>query len=236
MDLVVATYNIHKAVGRDGRRDADRIITVLREVDADVIALQEADERFGERASVLPKAWIDDTPWKIVPLAKRPRSMGWHGNALLVRRDITVEAAMPLDLPTLEPRGAVLAVLERDGQRFAIVGAHLCLSGMRRRAQIKAILAQIDALPGGDALATLITGDFNQWGVATGAMRAFDQHASGNWQMIAPDATFPSNRAIARLDRIVASKAWAISTAGAHHSVLSSVASDHLPLVAALSL
>ncbi len=52
MQLTVATYNIHKGIGRDGVRDAERIIAVLREMDADVIALQEADERFGSRASV----------------------------------------------------------------------------------------------------------------------------------------------------------------------------------------
>ena len=37
MELTFASYNIHKAVGLDGRRDPDRIITVLRELDADII-------------------------------------------------------------------------------------------------------------------------------------------------------------------------------------------------------
>ena len=41
MHLTFASYNIHKAVGIDGRRDADRIIRVLHEMDADVVALQE---------------------------------------------------------------------------------------------------------------------------------------------------------------------------------------------------
>ena len=43
MELTFASYNIHKAVGIDGRRDPERIIAVLREMHADVIALQEAD-------------------------------------------------------------------------------------------------------------------------------------------------------------------------------------------------
>ncbi|MEC7399127.1 MAG: endonuclease/exonuclease/phosphatase family protein, partial [Pseudomonadota bacterium] len=80
MKLTFASYNIHKAVGVDRRRDPERIIAVLREVDADIIALQEADLRLGDRASVLPKALLDDTPWRVVPVAKRPRSIGWHGN------------------------------------------------------------------------------------------------------------------------------------------------------------
>ena len=53
MTLRFASYNIHKAVGLDGRRDPERILTVLKEVDADVIALQEADRRFGRREGKL---------------------------------------------------------------------------------------------------------------------------------------------------------------------------------------
>ena len=75
MNLTFASYNIHKAVGLDRRRDPERILAVLREIDADVIALQEADRRFGDRASVLPRQMIDDhTPWRAVPLQSRPDS------------------------------------------------------------------------------------------------------------------------------------------------------------------
>ncbi|MFN5901707.1 MAG: endonuclease/exonuclease/phosphatase family protein, partial [Novosphingobium sp.] len=60
MELTFASYNIHKAVGTDRRRDPDRILAVLREIDADVIALQEADRRIGRRESVLPRETIED--------------------------------------------------------------------------------------------------------------------------------------------------------------------------------
>ncbi len=185
---------------------------------------------------LLPKVLLDDTPWKVVPLARRARSIGWHGNALLVRRDIVIREAKPLDLPTLEPRGAVTAVLEYKGHAFTIAGAHLCLSGLRRRAQIHALLRQIDSMGNGRMLPAIITGDFNQWGVRSGAMRVFAKQPKRHWQMIAPQPTFPSRRAIAKLDRIVASGEWQVDAASAHHSVLSSVASDHLPLQATLSL
>ena len=91
MHLTFASYNIHKAVGLDRRRDPERILAVLREIDADVIALQEADRRFGDRTSVIPRqALADYTPWQAVPLTTRPDSIGWHGNALLVRRGIAI--------------------------------------------------------------------------------------------------------------------------------------------------
>ena len=94
MELTFASYNIHKAVGLDRRRDPERILAVLREIDADVIALQEADRRIGLRESVIPRQMLEDyTPWRAVRLNHRPDSLGWHGNALLVRRGIAVAEA-----------------------------------------------------------------------------------------------------------------------------------------------
>jgi len=40
-NLRIATYNIHKGRGMDGRVRIDRILRVLREVEADIVALQE---------------------------------------------------------------------------------------------------------------------------------------------------------------------------------------------------
>jgi len=228
--LTFASYNIHKAVGVDRRRDPDRIISVLREIDADVIALQEADLRLGERASVLPKALLDDTPWRVVPLAKRPRSIGWHGNAILVRRDMDIESGEALDLPTIEPRGAACAVVQHEGARFRIIGTHLDLSGLRRRAQVRALLKFVSECEGD--CPTVIAGDFNQWGRSTGAMREFGDR----WTLVTPGASFPSRKPIARLDRLVASAHFRVIASGAHHTALSAIASDHLPVTAALEL
>jgi len=230
VQLTFASYNIHKGIGVDGRRDADRIISVLRELQADVIALQECDYRFGERESVLPKAMLDDTPWRAASVAKRPRSLGWHGNALLVRRDIEIVEAHPLDLPMLEPRGAVRADLMIDGKPLRVLGMHLDLSGLRRRDQIRAILRHCAACQ--TACPTVMMGDFNQWGRANGVLREF----TGTWRALATGNSFPSRRPIAPLDRIVHSPHWTCREAGAHHSALAAVASDHLPIRATLEL
>jgi len=161
VELTFASYNIHKAVGLDRRRDPDRIINVLREIDADVIALQEADRRFGERASVIPRQLLDDhTPWMPVALNQRADSIGWHGNALLVRRGIEVREAGIVPLPTLEPRGAVRADLVAGGRRVRVVGMHLDLSGLRRRQQVRTVLAHVGE---GEACPAVLMGDFNEW-------------------------------------------------------------------------
>lgn len=222
--LTFATYNIHKAVGTDGVRDPARIISVLREMDADVIVLQEADLRFGSRPSVLPRVLIDDTPWKIVPVARRPRSIGWHGNAMLVRRNAEILDSAALDLPMLEPRGAISATIQLKERVFRVIGAHLDLSGLRRADQITAILRfQSKAHP---ACPTIIAGDFNHWSARGGAMRQF----GSEWRVQASGPSFPSRRPIARLDRIAVSPEWQVRACGVHHSQQSAQASDHLPV------
>jgi endonuclease/exonuclease/phosphatase family metal-dependent hydrolase len=230
MQLTVASYNIHKAVGLDRRRDPERIVAVLREIDADVIALQEADRRFGERASVLPRQLLDDhSPWQAVHFGIRPSSIGWHGNALLVRRGIEIVSAAPVPLPALEPRGAVRADLVIAGQAVRIVGMHLDLSGLRRRQQVRSVLAQMD----GPEVPTVLMGDFNEWSRRDGALREFHP---GQWQVLAPGRSFPSRRPVAMLDRIVVSAEWHCGECAVHHSPLAARASDHLPVFARVSL
>ncbi|MBU6268756.1 MAG: endonuclease/exonuclease/phosphatase family protein [Sphingomonadales bacterium] len=231
MELTFASYNIHKAVGLDRRRDPDRILAVLHEIDADVIALQEVDRRFGRRAAVLPAHAIrDHGRYHVVPFAVRPDSMGWHGNALLVRKGIAVEHVTGVDLPTLEPRGAVRADLAVKGRALRVVAMHLDLSGLRRRQQLHAVQ---DHLAGCDAaVPTVMMGDFNEWSLRGGSLKAF----GAGWQVLETGPSFPARRPLARLDRIVIGHGCLCLGAGVHHSALSAVASDHLPIVARLRL
>jgi Metal-dependent hydrolase len=53
MRMTFATYNIHRCTGWDGRYDPERIIGVLRELDADVIALQEVNSHAHEGLELL---------------------------------------------------------------------------------------------------------------------------------------------------------------------------------------
>ena len=230
MQITFASYNIHKAVGRDRRRDPERILAVLREIDADVVALQEADMRFGPRLGVLPLAAIAaQTGYRPVPLSPRQEGLGWHGNALLVRRDIAVVGAQRVALPMIEPRGAIMTELAVAGQRLRVVGLHLDLSGLRRRQQVRAVIAALAAQP--DVVPAVVMGDFNEWRRA-GCLRAF----GSDWRVLACGRSFPAARPTGQLDRIVATRAWRVVHAGVHHSPLAAMASDHLPVVARLAL
>jgi endonuclease/exonuclease/phosphatase family metal-dependent hydrolase len=237
VQLTFASYNIHKAVGIDRRRDPDRILTILNEVDADIVALQEADRRFGRRETVLPLSAIDThTRYRAVPLTHsagiigRPDSIGWHGNALLVRRDIEVVDATVVPLPTLEPRGAIRADLIAGGRHLRVVGMHLDLSGLRRRQQVRSILAHIAGCEHGTP--AVLMGDFNEWARNGGCFHEFSQ----SWRLLAPGRSFPSQRPVAQLDRIVVSDDWDVVDTGVHHSALAARGSDHLPVWARLTL
>lgn len=230
MQITFASYNIHKAVGLDRRRDPDRILAILREIDADVIALQEADRRFGERNTVLPREAIHHAGYRPVPLSMKPGSLGWHGNALLVRRNIELVAAAPVPLPVLEPRGAIRADLRIEGHCVRVVGMHLDLSGLRRRHQVRCVLAH--AAGCADAMPTVLMGDMNEWAVHGGCFREF----GAEWRVLAPGRSFPSRRPVAALDRIIVSGECEVLGTGVHHSALSAVGSDHLPVFASLRL
>src|SRR5436853_5362595 len=147
---------MRKAIGTDRRRRPERTLEVLNELDADVVALQEADRRFGARESALPPRLIaEHSDYKPVGFEARAGSLGWHGNALLVKKHVEVLEQHLFHLPSLEPRGAVLADLAVGGARLRVVGMHLDLSGLWRRRQAQAILSHL-AERGGDCPAVLM--------------------------------------------------------------------------------
>ena len=220
----VASYNIRKAMGTDRRRAPLRILDVLGEIDADIVALQEADRRFGARLAALPPAMIErHSPYDVVRVATRAGSIGWHGNALLVRRGVQVTEVERLTLPTLEPRGAVLADLEIKGALLRVVGMHLDLSGIHRRAQGHAIVAALGHRP---AMPTIVMGDTNEWRPHAGCLIDF----AHKFRIAPTGPSYHSRRPVGRLDRIMVDPETRIVDCGVHRTALSIRASDHLPI------
>jgi len=223
--VIVASYNIRRRSGSTAQRRPDRILSVLAELGADVIALQEADRRFGPRLSAIPFPMIEDrSGYKPVPVAIRSQSLGWHGNALLVKKDVEILDFAALHLPAIEPRGAVIADLRVDGIEIRVIGLHLDLSGLWRRRQSAAILHHLAAQP--RRLPTIMMGDTNEWSRGNGCLRDFGAHHT-----IAPTGpSFHARMPVAMLDRIFVSPELKVIGAGTHASATARVASDHLPI------
>ena len=225
----VASYNMRKAIGTDRRRRPERTLEVLRELDADVVALQEADRRFGTRASAIPLHMIEEhSDYKPVPFDGRDGSLGWHGNALLVRKGVEVLRKERLHLPSLEPRGAVMADICLDGEELRVVGMHLDLSGLWRRQQAHAILHHLQTREA--PMPAVLMGDLNEWSVRGGCLRDFGHHLT----FADCGRSFHVRRPVARLDRIMVTEGLAIEGCGVHQSPTARKASDHYPVWARL--
>ncbi len=229
--IKVASYNIHKGVGLDRRRNPERIVEVLREIDADIIALQEADLRFGEREAVLPLHLLaEHSDWQPVRFGMRARSLGWHGNAVLIRKSAQLVDCEAIHLPSLEPRGSVMADVRTAIGTVRIVGMHLDLSGLWRRRQAAAIMAHVDSCTHRHPV--VLMGDLNEWTAAAGCLKDFAR----DYSVAGTGPSFHSRRPVGRLDRIMASHDLHIVDCGVHTSAAARKASDHLPIWAMLDL
>ena len=218
--LRIASYNIRKARGLDQKRRPERTVQVINGLEADVVVLQEADKRLGQRHPALPRAMIEaETDFELVEVCANDISLGWHGNAMLVRKGLGVRDITRLDLPGFEPRGAVRMTLDIAGG-VTVVATHLGLLRRDRRAQL-AVLAQATA---SDAH-VIMAGDFNEWSPDKGF-----EPLSDRFETCSPGRSFHARRPMAALDRFALSHGIEMRDAGVEQGKLARIASDHLPI------
>ena len=134
-----------------------------------------------------------------------------------------------IELPTLEPRGAILAELLIGDRPIRIIGMHLDLSGLWRRRQMRAIMELVGKRL--QKMPTVLMGDTNEWREEAGCLKDLD----GNYRVAPTGPSFHSRKPIAALDRIIVGHELGIEAAGVHASAASRKASDHLPIWARLA-
>ncbi len=226
---LVASYNVHKCVGVDGRFDPSRIAQVIREIAPDVIALQEADKRFGARHGLLDLARLkDETGLVPVPVeSANAAAHGWHGNVVLFRQGL-VRDVHQVSLPGLEPRGALVVDIDLEsGAALRIVAAHL---GLLRRSRSQQARMIIELMRSRDERPTLLLGDLNEWRL--GGRSALSALDAAFGAMPVPVPSFPAGLPLLALDRIIANRPEILSEVAVHDTPLARVASDHLPIKA----
>lgn len=231
----VATYNVHKCRGLDGRVRPDRIAQVLSEIDADFVALQEVVCVDGKTRQHHQGHYVADELGYYSELGENRRHRGGaYGNVLLSRFPIQVARNYDISIPRREPRGCLRAdvLLETDSW-LHIFNLHLGTSFFERRKQARQLFGQqilTDAdLPGHK----IILGDFNEWtkGLASRLLRTHFRSADIR-SRLGNIKTFPGLLPLLPLDHIYFDSDLGLKSLTVHRSKTALLASDHLPLVA----
>jgi endonuclease/exonuclease/phosphatase family metal-dependent hydrolase len=225
--LRLASYNVHSAVGRDRKCDPARILGVLREIDADVFALQEveAHDTGGDMLHWLAA----ETGFTAVAGPTLKRHDGHFGNGILTRCPARAINLVDLSWRRREPRGAIAADLDCGGTHLRVVATHLGLRPAERREQVERLLRLFSWK---DDDRAVLMGDLNEWFLWGRPLR----HLHRYFEETRPVATFPARRPLLALDRVWTHPGHILKEVRAHRSALAGVASDHLPLVATLEL
>jgi endonuclease/exonuclease/phosphatase family metal-dependent hydrolase len=233
MQLTLTSYNIHSGIGTDGQFDLHRTADVLRETNADVIALQEVGDYRGRTA-------VEDHPEDLAELLGFHMAYGpnvvrngrRYGNAILSRAPIVKSRNYDLSVRRREPRGALRCDIDmHEGRLLHLFSLHLGLTLGERRKQ-ESLLLTADILR--DAIRNdpvIVCGDFNHWWNAPvpSLVRSAIQDVAHILRRA--HRTYPSRWPLFRLDRIFVDQGIRPIALFAHRSEKSAVASDHLPLV-----
>ena len=230
-ELTIASYNIHKCVGNDGVFDPLRIKNVILSLNADVVVLQEADARFGEREGLLDLDYLHLMGGyrSVFGPQRNSRSHGWHGNVVLYRNSI-VHHVQQLKLPGLEPRGAINVDFGKGNSFFRLIAVHLGLLRRSRKTQVAAIIEAADPHP---QRHVIVMGDMNEWRLEKrSALKLLKSHFI---EVSAKLPSYPSRYPFLALDRLFISHGLRVESLTMVNTPLTRIASDHLPMSATIS-
>jgi endonuclease/exonuclease/phosphatase family metal-dependent hydrolase len=226
--LSVASYNVHRCVGVDGRCDPLRIAQVIRELEADIVGLQEVhslvtDDEQAHQLDFLANA----TGLHAIPGPTLYRHDGHYGNALLTNAPILVVRPFDLSVPGREPRGGIDAKIDVAGEHLRVIVTHLGLWPAERRLQVKRLLPILAEEP---TRLIVMLGDINEWQPRARSLRWLQTYFG---DAPAP-RTFPTRLPLFALDRIWTKPREALLRIHVSTSPLARLASDHLPVTATI--
>jgi endonuclease/exonuclease/phosphatase family metal-dependent hydrolase len=220
----LASYNVHRAIGGDGHCDPQRILGVIREIDPDLIALQEveAHDDGGDMLEWLAK----ETGFHAIAGTTLKRHDGQFGNGILTRWPARAYNLVDLSWRRREPRGAIAVDVMCGGEtHLRVVATHLGLRPAERREQVQRLLRLFTWGP--DERAVLM-GDLNEWFLWGRPLRRLHRH----FKPTPARNTFPARMPFLALDRVWTHPGEILKDLRTHDTELARMASDHLPLVA----
>lgn len=227
---IVASYNIHRCVGLDGRHDPERIARVIEELEPDVLGLQEVESRFGNSFDIHELNYLaEETGFQAIAGTTVLRPDSHYGNALLTRHRVDEVRTHEISVLGREPRGILDVDLEVHGERLRVLVTHLGLGWRERQRQTRLLLDAVAAHPDEPVV---VLSDFNEWLPWRKPLRWMHARLG---RSPAPN-TFPSGFPFMALDRIWVAPRRNLLKLATHASPLARWASDHLPLRAEVEL
>lgn len=230
-----ATYNVHRCIGMDGRQSVRRVLRVLGEIDPDIVALQEVSAIDANQAEQIAA----ELGLHVV-FCPTLHGAEAYGHALLSRHPFTINSVGLLPLTSQasykEPRAAIWAQVQMGLRSLHVFSTHLALGRADRSLQVDTLLGP--GWIGGLAPDTplILCGDFhfappgrNYRRVAARLRDVQLAHPRG-----VVVKTFSTVCAVTRLDHIFLSPHFVVRDVLSPRTHLTSVASDHFPLVADL--
>ena len=226
----VASYNIHRCVGTDDLYRPGRIRQVLRGLNVDIIALQEVES--GAQHGELLDFFIEDSDWQYIEGPTLRRETGQYGNAILTSLPVTRYQLLDLSYRQREPRGAIDLYLRDQHHNLRVIATHLGLSIKERGFQSNRLLDLLDKPLEKNIDITLLMGDMNEWFPWSKPLRDFKRWFKHSHYV----ASYPTRRPLFALDRIWIKPDQCLVTASRYQSDISCIASDHYPVITALTI
>jgi endonuclease/exonuclease/phosphatase family metal-dependent hydrolase len=224
--LKLATYNIHRCIGNDGEYNPDRTLEVIKQLDADIVALQEVETRT-EGGLDLLDYFSGQTGMQAIPGLILFKAASRYGNAVLTRFQVKSLHQFDISFRSRERRGAISLVTQVEEKNVHLLATHLGLLPRERRVQVQSLLNVLDQEA---ADISILMGDLNEWFLWGRPLRWLYEHFS---KTDAP-ATFPARFPALPLDRIWVQPRSYLQSVNPIKNSLTQTASDHLPLTAKL--
>lgn len=230
----IVTYNVHKCRGLDRREHPQRIAEVLRETDADIIALQEVlsiedTQRERHQARFL----AEELGMNYHVGENRRLHGGAYGNVTLSRWPLRAVHNYDITWSGREQRGCLRADFLVDGRMLHVFNIHLGTAFIERRHQARKLIT--DEILNNAELegARVVLGDFNEWtrGLASRLLSAHLKSADIRHHLRRA-RTYPGVLPFLHLDHIYYDTALELKHLTLHKTRNALVASDHLPLIA----